>query len=481
MPQILIIGDRQNEGKPGVPFSKGNTYLIQQLAQKAFAQDSYSFINIEQLEKLNREVKDANILIASGQKAFQFLTGEKKLDNYRGYVTESSAFPGKKVLSVYDPAIIHKKWADYYHVTEMDFKKAKKHSADAIFPEEKRNFLVGVKPKEFVDYCRLVPSGAVLAFDIESNGGHISWIGFAHNKNFAINFKFLSGNEPAHSEKDELAVWQALAELFSREDIIFVAQNGQYDSSVLYKRLGILPKVQFDTMLAHHALRSNLPKSLQFQSSYWLDIPAWKHTAQGNMGLYNAEDCAATRELYDVLRAELDKERLWRSFNALSNLVESFTYIGLRGFKIDQVKRKEMLQKTLERVKILEDKMDKSLGLSCFNYKSSKQMIELLYGWLGFVVKKGKKGEITSDEEALKKLRIETKHPFLDMLLDHREHVKLKGFLDIKIDKDDLVYTSYNPCGTYTFRLSSSKSIINPFGSGNLQNIPSIARKIYIP
>ena len=65
-------------------------------------------------------------------------------------------------------------------------------------------------------------------------------------------------------------------------------------------------------------------------------------------------------------------------------------------------------------------------------------------------------------------------------------------FLDVKLSPEDTVHTSYNITGAASDdeedtkktkrgfgRWSSSKSIILPFGSGNLQNIPKEARKMY--
>jgi DNA polymerase-1 len=63
----------------------------------------------------------------------------------------------------------------------------------------------------------------------------------------------------------------------------------------------------------------------------------------------------------------------------------------------------------------------------------------------------------------------------------------MNSFLDMKLSPDNRVHTSYNITGSSEDALgrksfgrwSSSGSIILPFGSGNLQNIPPDARKIY--
>jgi DNA polymerase-1 len=68
----------------------------------------------------------------------------------------------------------------------------------------------------------------------------------------------------------------------------------------------------------------------------------------------------------------------------------------------------------------------------------------------------------------------------------------VRQFLDIELSPEDKVHTSYNITGASSDdeedtkktkrsfgRWSSSASIILPYGSGNLQNIPSEARKMY--
>ena len=58
-------------------------------------------------------------------------------------------------------------------------------------------------------------------------------------------------------------------------------------------------------------------------------------------------------------------------------------------------------------------------------------------------------------------------------------------FCNIKLSPKGRVHTSYNIAGTTSGRWSSSESIILPYGSGNLQQIPlrgngSIIRSMYV-
>jgi DNA polymerase-1 len=107
-----------------------------------------------------------------------------------------------------------------------------------------------------------------------------------------------------------------------------------------------------------------------------------------------------------------------------------------------------------------------------FNCNSPKQVSELLYEKMRLPVMFGKNDKPTSDEEAIKKLyQRYPDEPILKLILAYRKDTKLVStYLDIKLDENNRMHTSYNPSGTGTYRISSSKSLD---GSGmNLQNIP---------
>jgi DNA polymerase-1 len=129
------------------------------------------------------------------------------------------------------------------------------------------------------------------------------------------------------------------------------------------------------------------------------------------------------------------------------------------------------------------------------NYDSPKQLQQLLYIDMGLPVqyKRRKSASeprtITADANALRKLaRVASDNPVFNLILDYKKNNKLiTGFLDITLSSSDRVHTSYNITGSATDdegrksfgRWSSSASIILPFGSGNLQNNPVQARKMY--
>ncbi|WP_105565211.1 DNA polymerase I [Microbacterium halophytorum] len=101
------------------------------------------------------------------------------------------------------------------------------------------------------------------------------------------------------------------------------------------------------------------------------------------------------------------------------------------------------------------------------NLGSPKQLQEVLFVELDLPKTRKTKTGYTTDAAALADLKDKADHPFLDLLLRHREATKLKQIidgLDAAIDDTGRVHTTYVQTGSQTGRLSSTDP--------NLQNIP---------
>ena len=101
------------------------------------------------------------------------------------------------------------------------------------------------------------------------------------------------------------------------------------------------------------------------------------------------------------------------------------------------------------------------------NLASPKQLQEVLFDQLGMPKTRATKTGYTTDATALADLQATNPHPFLGLLLEHRDVTKLKQIVETLIQAigpDGRIHTTYGQTGTSTGRLSSA----NP----NLQNIP---------
>jgi DNA polymerase-1 len=168
-----------------------------------------------------------------------------------------------------------------------------------------------------------------------------------------------------------------------------------------------------------------------------------------------------------------------------------------RGIAVNKKTRQAFADELLREMEDREAKLFHILGHE-LNPRSSKQMCQLFYDDLKQPKnfsrpKKGVPPSLTCDDEALTKIgqREPLLRPLLRIIAEYRSlGVFLSTFVLAPLDVDGRMRTSYNICGTETFRFSSSE---NAFGSGtNLQNIPKggdddagltlpNVRKIFVP
>ncbi|HRN28816.1 MAG TPA: DNA polymerase, partial [Terrimesophilobacter sp.] len=103
------------------------------------------------------------------------------------------------------------------------------------------------------------------------------------------------------------------------------------------------------------------------------------------------------------------------------------------------------------------------------NLGSPKQLQQLLFEELGLPKTRATKTGYSTDAAALADLteQLDEPHPFLELLLQHRDATKLKQMIETlekSISADGRVHTNYDQTGTSTGRVSSNDP--------NLQNIP---------
>lgn len=141
------------------------------------------------------------------------------------------------------------------------------------------------------------------------------------------------------------------------------------------------------------------------------------------------------------------------------------------GILIDIAARDGLKKKTEGKINATLRRISELAGKD-INPNSPKQVAELLYRDLKFPILYNKQKRPTTDENAI--LTLHKKYPseeVLSAIISYRKDTKLiSTFLDVEVDSNNRMHTSYNASGTKNYRISSSKDL---FGSGmNLQNIP---------
>lgn len=461
------------------------------------------------IEQMKAEIaaNRPNVIVALGATALWALTGEHSISKFRGFVMKTDFTPETKVIPTFHPQAINYDWKLSFTAIQ-DLRKAKYHSTFPEIPKDNRTLHSSPSYSEFIDYLNHILSNPndPIAVDIETSqpGTHISIIGIADSPTNAFSFKILNGHEPVFSIDKEIALWQKLNSVLTTVPLIM--HNGGYDAAVLAHNNGIFCKnFFFDTMIAAHVLWPEAPRSLSYCASICLDVPSWKETSSYLPTYYNASDAVNTFGIYEKMRDLLysgDMSNLNTFTFEMSQVMPSI-FLQLQGIYVNEDKRKALLEKTNSRIDELEQDLFAALGKK-INFSSSKQLQTLLYIDLGLPVQyKRRKSieeerKITTDATALRKLYSKTQDPILAKILELKKLIKLStAFLSIEASPASRVHTCYNITGATMTReekglkiddedsyksfgrWSSSKSIIIPYGSGNLQNIPKDARKIY--
>lgn len=432
--------------------------------------------------------EEHNLVVSTGNELCSHLTGEK-LSNVRGTILPSKV-NSSKVLPTIDLDTVRQTFRQMFTLCS-DLNKAKMNSLS----NEMVNFspCLIIKPS-FAETVRLLGElihGNVsrIALDIETDmvTYQPTHIGFAWTCNDAMSLKLNS-----YSPTEEVEVLSLISQLMTHPSKQLIMHNACYDISVLYKKLNLLcTNLWMDTMLGMHSCFIEMEKDLGYTASILLNVPAWKHLAGDDKEVYNALDCCHTWALAHKLEKLITQFNAQETFNIEMSEINPVIFMGLKGIKINRVLQEEVKKELTEKTLSLEKSINtliKSAGFEEINIRSPAQLKELLYTKLNLPPQTNRKtGALTTDETALSKLFQKTKNPILEQILSYRELNKiLTTYVDIDLDLEDKVYTSYNIGGTDTGRWSSSRSAILPFGSGNLQNIPkdglgSIVRKMFIP
>ena len=304
---------------------------------------------------------------------------------------------------------------------------------------------------------------------------------------------YLAFKAPLGSQRLDLdQIRPKLAPILTDEEVKKIGQNIKYDLLILQNAGLPVRGVHFDTMVASYCLdpaRSHSMDNMAIDYLKYRPVPIYDLIGKGKNQLtfdmvdtaaacrYAAEDADITWQLYEYLKARLEKEPdIYRLFEQVEMpLVPVLATMEHNGVSLDTRLLRKMSGEITETLKSVTDRIYEQAGC-VFNIDSPKQLAEILFDRLDLTpVRVGKAGRST-DADVLEQLAEE--HPIADSILEYRTLSKLKntyvGKLGSLINpRTGRVHASFNQTITATGRLSSS----NP----NLQNIPirtELGRKI---
>ena len=458
------------------------------------------------INELRQEIIDTkpNMVVALGATAMYALLEEKGMIENRGYIQQSTLVPGQKMLVTWHPQKVGYEWKLAFE-TIMDLRKAKNYSLDSTVHPDNRILNAYPSTKDFIEFLNylIYEHKSPVSIDIETTAdAHIDILGIADSPYHAMSYNFFnSGKSPRLTPEEEAKLWYLFAKVVQKRELIM--QNGMYDVAVLMHHNNIFASgYKYDTMVAAHTCWPEAKRSLQFLSSICLNVPKWKHKSMDAPTLYNASDAANTYGVWEVLEKEMDKLGVRHTFDFEMLQTWPAMMMQLQGIEVNKDRQADLIKSIKQRLVELELEINNDVGKK-INIGSYKQLQTLLYIDMKLPIQyKRRKSrfddrKMTADAEALGKLKQISKNPVLDKIIEYKKFDKLLQFVDIEVSPAGRVHTSYNVTGATMSRQkkgivvddedsyksfgrwSSSKSIIIPYGSGNLQNIPHMARLIY--
>ena len=220
-----------------------------------------------------------NLVICLGSFATWALLDNSKLTSLRGTATESPLVPGLKVIPTFHPVTIIREWSQRV-IAGADLMKA---SREAEFPEivrPKRTVYVP-ENREDLDWIeKMLFASSRLTLDIETKNNQITCVGFATSPSEAYCIPITDGRKPDWnywSHSDEVHAIKMIKKICEEPRIKKGLQNGVYDIQYLWWIWGIKTMgFADDSLIMHHSLYSELPKSLGFMGSVYTNEASWK-------------------------------------------------------------------------------------------------------------------------------------------------------------------------------------------------------------
>lgn len=513
--KIAIVGEApgQNEERLGIPFCGGAGKVLDYMLVEAGIDRSDCYItNVMSIRPVNNDFggfyEDAsrkvpsklllegrirlweemnnvnpNVIIALGNEALKALSDKMGITKYRGSILNCTAIlKSYKVVPTFHPAAIMRQWENR-PLAVMDLKRALDESVSPKFIPVYRSW----EKIETLTYLEMMvnqylKNAAYISFDIETCNNQISCIGFAESEYSSFTVPICMFDKSFWTEEEELQVWLQIKRLLE-SSIPKIAQNANFDMFYLKSTVGIdVKNLWMDTMIAHHCIYPELPKSLAVLCSIYTREPYYKDMIGTDYYHYNCLDCMITYECAMAIDIELEEFGVHNFYHKyLNHLIPILLNMQLRGVRVDTKKRALAAEELKKVMNDNQKKLNDAVGHE-INVNSPKQMSDFLYRELGLPIQSHRKtGKTSTNEAALKGLAKIAPNPLFTIILDIRETRKLiSTYLESEIDPDGRFRCSYLLSGTETGRLASRMSATGT--GGNLQNVPKgIAREVFIP
>lgn len=476
-----------------------------------FSKEGYpNELVIEGMAELQRELLEIrpNLVLACGAYAMWALTGIGKWDRdeedggykgvfgWRGSVVPCSMVEGLKVLITLHPSYINREGYKDHGTFLFDLGRAKEQMAFPEIRSPEKKIIIDPSLHEREEWLEEAKADFhnYLTLDIEYVGSKLVCVGMTTHRDKAVCI-------PTRTAADVRFVQSVL-----ESGMPLCAQNGMFDCAILewHYRMNVMQHLKYDTMLAMHASRIELPKDLGYlcsiytdQPTYWLQkdgspLINWNNVKKGKQAFsdvfpYNATDTWVTHQVMEEqLQDDLTDPAVREVFEFEMQLVQALWPMSKRGVRVDFEKLKSLDSQLLFELLELNLELTERAGGE-MNVKSGPAVSKFLFEQLGLTpLKLNKTGPATDDKtlaELIVKATTEEQRRGVQLIRDIRSRRSLREkFTLIEFDDDGRARGHYNPGGTVTGRLACRKFF--PTGKGyNQQNVPrdKRVRSVHLP
>lgn len=349
-----------------------------------------------------------------------------------------------------------------------------------------------VKRYTYTDVPRVVSGGEsdILAFDIENTigyDGRIFRIGMASSKGV-----WTADWTPQVREATRYAL--------EEEGRIKVAHNIQHEMKHLEAEGIKVRGPVFDTMWGGMILEPDLPMGLRSMAPLWLDLHGcWKDEVQNNPAWYNAYDNGITHDLGKVLIA---RHKEIGSYGAVMKFImpslQVLMEMSRQGMKVDLAWLGQFSAKLHARQLRIERLWRENTPYRSDMLSSPKDMAGLLYYTLELPMVRDPDNDNKPTTAAWALKLLIRRHPeYRDLLrtvLAYRRVERLLAACAVALGPDGAVHPHYGPQwkdspdeggdGYRAKRKGTTSTLRMAVGADsglNLQQIPFIARRMYVP
>lgn len=434
---------------------------------------------------LHTEWAQYAVVVPMGEEALKQICDKKSIDKW--HLSPLNSVYNTKAIPTYDFRRILREWPLNVYL-EMTCKKAAQHMTAGPWPRKEERYVMGPCIDESIARIEalLAQPPEWLSIDIETGREQINTFGVAWSANDAIAIKTLPGNVPPVAFK---ALWDSIRKL-CESGVPKVMQNGIFERTFL-SRYGIrVENFAHDTMCAMKFLWPELEKGLDNVGRVYTMEPYWKDDGRVSSEEgkrkdwgdirdwprhfdYNCKDTSNTLIAMHAQRADLAERGLLSLYdNYIQKLFDPIYEMGAHGFPLNPAMQAALIAeyeaKSADLVKQLSAEI---------NPRSAKQK-QKLFRDKGYTLPKNRKtGGDTTDELALKRLRL--KYPEdrdLSLLLEVAGVEKaLSSYLRVRTLPDKRIRFMLDPHGTETGRMSCSSG---PYGGFNAQTMTPYVKQM---